>query len=82
MEELNKTFDHGHILESAEMNQIVGKVNEVIREVNEQIPEAPEDGKTYGRNNGQWEDLSTAFATKEELGDIGSVLDTINGEVI
>lgn len=54
----------------------------IVDDVAVKTSEAPKDGKTYGRNNGQWEDLSTTFATKEELGEIGSVLDTINGEVI
>lgn len=57
MEELDKNFVSGQILNASDMNQIVGKVNEVIREVNEQIPEAPQDGKTYGRNNGQWAEI-------------------------
>lgn len=64
---LNKTFVSEQVLTANEMNQLSNKIDELVEGVN--------------TNSNNIPDVS-GFATKEELGDIDTILDNINGEVI
>lgn len=64
---LQKTFSPEDTLYSKDMNLITGKVDELVDGVNNSYTKTESDQK---------------YATLDQIGDINSLLDQINGEVV
>lgn len=80
IQKLNKTFTREQVLQSAEMNTITKKIDELVDGVNSSLKQVPEGYIT------EEELTKKGYATSQDLsnaiGDINTVLDEVNGEVI
>lgn len=64
---LQKTFSPDDTLYAKDMNSVTGKIDEVIDKVNNVLTE---------------EESDLRYATLDQIEDINSLLDQINGEVV
>lgn len=80
IQKLNKTFSSEQVLQSAEMNTITKKIDELVDGVNSSLKQIPEEYVT--EENLAQKGYATSQDLSNAIGDINTVLDEVNGEVI
>ena len=79
IQKLNKTFTREQVLQSDEMNTITKKIDELVDGVNSSLKQIPEG---YVTETLAQKGYATSQDLSNAIGDINTVLDEVNGEVI